>query len=90
MCTADLGVITYNWIGDGYLPFQDFGLQKRCRDFEAILDWQRANEVDGDLYSTIQKPDDVTAMERPRCVVYDIFSPEEAPERKEGFPLGCV
>lgn len=90
ICTADLGIITYNWIGEGYLPFQDFGLQKKCRDFEAILDWQRVNEVNGDLYSTIRKPDNVDPLSRPRCVVYDIFNPEEAPSEKEMFPPGCV
>jgi hypothetical protein len=90
MCTVDLNVITYNWIGKQHLPFQDFGLQKKCRDFEAILAWQREYEIDGKLYSTIRRPENVEPLQRPRCVVYDIFSPTEQPNDKDQFPPGCV
>lgn len=46
MCSADVGIITHNWIHNELFPtdpktrvFADFNSVKKCRDFDSILDW---------------------------------------------------
>jgi hypothetical protein len=51
MCSADVGIITHNWVHSEKLqepktrPFPDFNVVKKCRDFDAILDWVRETGV---------------------------------------------
>lgn len=45
MCHSDLEVITFNKVEGVYGPFADFSVQKKCRDFESVLEWQEANQV---------------------------------------------
>jgi hypothetical protein len=86
-CQVDLDVVTYNWIGEEHRPFQDFNTMKQCRDFEAVLAWQRAHEVDGQLYLEITKPAEMTALPRPSCLIYDVFNVSAQPAQ---LPPGCT
>lgn len=45
MCHADLEIITFNKVEGLRGPFADFSVQKKCRDFESILEWQEANQI---------------------------------------------
>jgi len=58
MCSANVDVVTHNWVETQRNPFPDFSINHQCRDFEAVLQWQEENKV----------PDaaaKVTLMERP-------------------------
>ncbi|KAJ9606919.1 hypothetical protein H2200_008930 [Cladophialophora chaetospira] len=56
MCNANLEVYTHFWYRDTNGPFADFNVNKKCRDFDAILDWQNRNAVEMELYNTIENP----------------------------------
>jgi hypothetical protein len=45
MCHADLDIITFNKVEGVEGPFADFSIQKKCRDFERVLEWQEANQI---------------------------------------------
>lgn len=44
MCNADVGVVTHNWIHDERYsepkarPFPDFSTNKKCRNFDGVMD----------------------------------------------------
>ncbi|KAH6662835.1 hypothetical protein B0J14DRAFT_452874, partial [Halenospora varia] len=40
MCHSDVEVATYNWRKTQHNPFPDLGVQKVCRDFDALMKWQ--------------------------------------------------
>ncbi|KAK3317706.1 hypothetical protein B0T19DRAFT_469476 [Cercophora scortea] len=47
MCSADVGLISHNWVHNERIqepktrPMADFNMVKKCRDFDALLDWAR-------------------------------------------------
>jgi hypothetical protein len=74
LCESSVDLITYNWMEGLHFPFPDFDLTHQCRSFEALLDWQHDHMVDGRLYETISKPDDVVPLRPPHQLIYDIFT----------------
>ncbi|PPQ72879.1 hypothetical protein CVT26_003500 [Gymnopilus dilepis] len=45
MCSADTGMITFEWVRGFSMPYPDFNTKHRCRDFEKLVAWQTANGV---------------------------------------------
>ncbi|KAJ6597469.1 hypothetical protein DFH09DRAFT_1356731 [Mycena vulgaris] len=45
MCASDVGLITYEWVQNWTMPYPDFNTVHQCRDFDAIMEWQKANAV---------------------------------------------
>jgi len=45
MCTADVGLITFDWVADHRRPWPDFSTQHRCRNYDAIVDWNQERSV---------------------------------------------
>lgn len=45
MCRPSMELLTHNWIERQNAPFPDFGVNKKCWDYEAILDWKEKNRV---------------------------------------------
>lgn len=41
MCTADTSVYTYHFVKGQHVPFGDFGIRKKCVNFDSILDFNR-------------------------------------------------
>lgn len=58
MCTANVDLITSNWVEGQRLPFPDFNINHQCRDFDTIRDWHTMNEVKSELYEKVWRPDD--------------------------------
>ena len=56
MCIADPGILTLNWIDEADYPFPDFSVNKQCRNFEALMDWQQERAVDTTLLANATKP----------------------------------
>jgi len=46
MCHADVEVITHEWHVDQPWPFPNFGVRKQCRDFDRLLAWKEANNLE--------------------------------------------
>ncbi|PYH88910.1 hypothetical protein BO71DRAFT_364496 [Aspergillus ellipticus CBS 707.79] len=49
MCSGNVDVVTYNWMETQPDPFFDFSINRMCRDFDHILEWQKtglSNETD--------------------------------------------
>lgn len=44
-CHADLEVVTFNKIKGFKGPFADFSVERRCRNFDEILEWKEANQI---------------------------------------------
>ncbi|KAJ8066988.1 hypothetical protein OCU04_004367 [Sclerotinia nivalis] len=67
MCDADTGIITYNWMKGHRNPHPNFNVQHECRDFNAILEYARDNQVDKENSERIDverlKPDNGLMME---------------------------
>lgn len=52
MCSADVGIITHNWIYNELWPGEekirlgpDFNIQKQCRNFDSLLDWMYSKAI---------------------------------------------
>ncbi|EQL00131.1 hypothetical protein G6O67_006634 [Ophiocordyceps sinensis] len=57
MCGATADIITQPWVESQDHPFPDFSINKRCRDFAAILDWHERTMIsDIDKFGTLKMP----------------------------------
>ncbi|KDR77533.1 hypothetical protein GALMADRAFT_209863 [Galerina marginata CBS 339.88] len=45
MCSADVGMITFEWVSGHDDPYPDFNTKHRCRVFEKLLAWAADNAV---------------------------------------------
>jgi len=45
MCSADTGIISYDWVSGWEVPFPDFNTYHKCRNFDAILDWTTNHRI---------------------------------------------
>ncbi|KAI6914407.1 hypothetical protein KC318_g192 [Hortaea werneckii] len=58
MCSATADIITQPWVEGQLHPFPDFNVNKKCRDFDTLLNWHEATMVkDMDRFKTIRMPD---------------------------------
>ncbi|KAK3180940.1 hypothetical protein K4F52_007754 [Lecanicillium sp. MT-2017a] len=63
MCSATADVITQPWVEGQAHPFPDFSINKKCRDFDAILDWHERTMInDTKRFAELKKPDDFKAV----------------------------
>lgn len=58
MCHADVDIVTFNWRESQDDPFPDFEIRKQCRDFDAVVEWQRENQIDDTIerWKALEKP----------------------------------
>lgn len=61
MCNANVDIYTHYWADAQLNAFPDFSVNHKCRDFDAILEWQEDNSIDVDLFGAIRKPLDYEA-----------------------------
>ncbi|KAH7904333.1 hypothetical protein BJ138DRAFT_1166726 [Hygrophoropsis aurantiaca] len=45
MCSADVTMITWDWVKDHTSPYPNFNNRHQCRNFEKILDWTTEHAV---------------------------------------------
>jgi len=43
MCTADVGLISFDWVQGRKKPYPDFNTQHMCRNFEELINWNAQN-----------------------------------------------
>ncbi|KAL9481123.1 hypothetical protein ACSS6W_005909 [Trichoderma asperelloides] len=46
MCHADLGVVTHVWREGNPVPWPDFGINRQCRDFGALMDFRDNTDIE--------------------------------------------
>lgn len=58
MCSANGDIITNVWVETQDHPFPDFNVNKRCRDYNAFVDWHHENQIeDMEKYSQMRIPE---------------------------------
>jgi hypothetical protein len=60
MCTANVDIYTHIWVDAQLRPYPNFNIDHKCRDFDAILDWQERNSIPMNRLKNIRVPDDYT------------------------------
>lgn len=40
MCDASVDLVTYNWVETQKHPFPDMSINRQCRSFDTLLQWQ--------------------------------------------------
>lgn len=56
MCHADAGLHTYFWMDTQRQPFPDFSVNRKCRDWNALMAWRDERTVDMEKYGRMVKP----------------------------------
>ncbi|KAF3384622.1 hypothetical protein F1880_002188 [Penicillium rolfsii] len=64
-CNANTEVLTLDWVDDRQAPWPDFSVNRKCRDFNALRDWQRENAVDADKFDAMPVPADAFVWPAP-------------------------
>lgn len=65
MCHADTEVVTHVWREGNPVPWPDFGVQKQCRDFEALISFRDGSDLadSGEKFRLYTKrPDDAVVL----------------------------
>ncbi|KAL4959709.1 oxidase ustYa family protein [Aspergillus stella-maris] len=55
-CNANTEVLTLSWVEDRAAPWPDFSVNRQCRDFSIIVDWQRGNAVNSEKFGKMTRP----------------------------------
>jgi Mycotoxin biosynthesis protein UstYa len=45
MCSADLHIISYDWVEELDYPWPDFSVSHNCRDYQKVHEWGRQHTV---------------------------------------------
>lgn len=57
MCSANADIITNVWVEGQLHPFPDFNVNKKCRNYDALVDWHHRTQVtDMDNYLAMRRP----------------------------------
>lgn len=62
LCTADAGIITYQWREGNEYPFPDFSVKRECRDWRQLVEWRDGHAVDLERYKRYTKPEGVEVV----------------------------
>ena len=57
MCQASTDVYTHIWTDALPHPFPNFQLNHKCKDFGAVLEWQRENGLDEERFLQLERPE---------------------------------
>ncbi|KAF5856322.1 hypothetical protein ETB97_007530 [Aspergillus alliaceus] len=64
-CNANTEVLTLAWVEDRDIPWPDFSVNRKCRDFNALVDWQRNNAVNAEKFDKMPVPKDAFVWPAP-------------------------
>ena len=57
MCHADASMTTMTWLQTQERPFPDFSINKKCRDFGALVRWRDENALDVKRVGQVKRPE---------------------------------
>ena len=72
MCHADTEIITMQWADTQPWAFPDMSINKKCRDFQQLVEWRDEHAVDSDLYKKMRTPEDVPLVPMEQAY-YDMY-----------------
>lgn len=55
-CNGNTEVLTLAWVEDRDIPWPDFSVNRKCRDFNALMQWQESNVLDADKFDAMPVP----------------------------------
>lgn len=58
-CNANTEVLTLSWMHNHTMPWPDFSLNRKCRDFDALVDWDKKHSVDIHKFARMPVPENV-------------------------------
>lgn len=58
MCTANTHLVTLTWIENRDESRPDFNINRRCRDFDTLMNWQRGRRVNSEKWQHVPVPKD--------------------------------
>ncbi|KAL4926979.1 oxidase ustYa family protein [Aspergillus undulatus] len=64
-CNANTEVLTLSWVEDRASPWPDFSVKRKCRDFGTLVNWQRENAVDPEMFGNMTRPTDAFVWPAP-------------------------
>lgn len=64
-CNANTEVLTLAWVEDRHPPWPDFSVNRKCRNFQTLLDWQHDNAVDVEKFDNMPLPKDAFVWPSP-------------------------
>ncbi|KAK6536672.1 hypothetical protein TWF281_000893 [Arthrobotrys megalospora] len=79
MCQANLDIITLNWVDTQQNPFPDFSVNKKCRDFGVIKQWQEEHKLSEELLKKIERPEKYVEIPAPIQNIMDAFEAAKTP-----------
>jgi hypothetical protein len=44
-CNANVDIVPHRWVERDEVPFAQFGIERKCRNFEALREWNRENAL---------------------------------------------
>ncbi|KAI0879014.1 hypothetical protein GGS24DRAFT_276867 [Hypoxylon argillaceum] len=60
MCSADLHIITYDWVDHVDYPWPDFSINRQCRNWDDVMEWVRQRKVmTSAAHGILTRPDGV-------------------------------
>lgn len=65
MCSADVAIITYDWVEGHEEPYPNFNTKHQCRDFEKVLRWGKEHVMNVPLSRLGRLGDEVDLKEIP-------------------------
>ncbi|EQB56320.1 hypothetical protein CGLO_03672 [Colletotrichum gloeosporioides Cg-14] len=45
-CSADVDIVPHRWVEEDEVPFAQFGITKKCRNFDGLREWNRQNAIE--------------------------------------------
>ncbi|KAL9046804.1 MAG: hypothetical protein Q9214_000457 [Letrouitia sp. 1 TL-2023] len=86
MCNADTTMTTMTWLETQQRPFPDFSVNKKCRDFDAIVRWRDDNALDVKKAGSVTKPEggDQTKISE---MYWKLFGNDTSPGDNRHHPL---
>ncbi|KAJ5928241.1 hypothetical protein N7466_007197 [Penicillium verhagenii] len=88
-CNANTEVLTLAWVEDRRAPWPDFSVNRKCRDFNALVDWQHNNAVDADKFDAMPVPKNAFLWPAPwKKQDYELGVKLGDHHRQEGEELG--
>ena len=55
MCHADAGMTTHTWLETQERPFPDFSIERKCVDFEKLVQWRDENALDVETVGRVMR-----------------------------------
>lgn len=57
MCNANTDVYTHIWTDTLTHPFPDFNIDHKCKNFDAVVEWQEKNAMDERAFVALTRPE---------------------------------